>query len=267
VAHNCAVCQDAGYKGWKTPVAGYSLKECEFCECEAGQRAHGYWQRKEAAANQRRLEELFTGAGIPLHFRDLTLDSLIATAGDDPGKQEAIAAVREFIADGLVTDPVTGKRKPGIIISGQFGCGKTGILTPALREAVAMGKSGLWIEMYEFVAAIQSAYRRRDEYSNRPEEKGVADAAEQRLSAAQRAGIILLDDFGDVERIQPETDDRRRLLYSLINYRHNEALPMLITTNCDGAQLAHQFGGRTIERVMESCAWVEMGGRNLRSDH
>lgn len=246
-------------------MAGYALKECEFCECEAGRRAWGYWQRKEAEAQQRRLDKAFAGAGIPQHFRALTLESLIAAAGDDQGKQEAIATVGEFIASGWATDPATGKCKPGIIISGQFGCGKTGILTPALREAVAAGKSGLWIEANEFIATIQSGYRRRDEYSNRPEEKEAINAADQCLSAAQRAGIVLLDDFGDVERTRPETDDRRRLLYELINYRHNECLPMLITTNCDGAQLAHQFGARTIERVMESCAWVEMGGRSLRA--
>lgn len=246
-------------------MAGYALKECRFCECEAGQRAWSYWQRKEAEVNQRRLERAFTGAGIPQHFQGLTLESLIATAGSDQGKQEAIAAVSEFIASGWATDPATGRRKPGIVISGQFGCGKTGILTPALREAVAAGKSGLWIEANEFIATIQSGYRRRDEYSNRPEEQETINAADQCLSAAQRAGIILMDDFGDVERTKPETDDRRRLFYELINYRHNEALPMLITTNCDGAQLAHQFGARTVERVMESCAWVEMGGRNLRA--
>lgn len=246
-------------------MAGYALGECAFCNCEAGQRAWSHWQRKENEAQQRRLEKAFTGAGIPQHFQGLTLESLIATAGNDEGKQEAIAAVAEFIASGLATDPATGKRKPGIIISGLFGCGKTGILTPALREAVAAGMSGLWIEANEFIAIIQSGYRRRDEYSNRPEEQEAVNAADQCLAAAQRAGIILLDDFGDVERTRPETDDRRRLFYELINYRHNECLPMLITTNCDGAQLAHQFGARTIERVMESCAWVEMGGRNLRA--
>lgn len=263
--HKCADCQDAGYKGWKTPVAGYALKECEVCVCEAGKRVQSHWQRKEAEAQQRRLEKAFTGAGIPQHFQGFTLESLIATAGNDQGKREAIATVSEFIATGWATDPVTGKRKPGIVISGQFGCGKTGALTPALREAVAAGKSGLWIETNEFIATIQSGYRRRDEYSNRPEEQEFASNADRCLSAAQRAGIILLDDFGDVERTKPETDDRRRLLYELINYRHNECLPMLISTNCDGAQLAHQFGARTVERVMESCAWVEMGGRNLRA--
>ena len=61
-----------------------------------------------------------------------------------------------------------------------------------------------------------------------------------------------------------ETDDRRRIIYQLINYRHNHDLPMLITTNLNGQQLADQFGGRTVERIIESCAWVKMEGQNLR---
>lgn len=251
------------------PDAGYSLKECEFCGCASGVAQLAYWQRKVTSGNQARLDKLFTSAGIPPHFQGLTLETLIALAGDDPEKAAAIAAVQEFIATGSVTDPASGKLKQGIIVSGHFGCGKTGVLTPALLNAVHNGASGLWIEMYDFIDSIQSGYGKRDEYSNRPEEKAAREDAredaDQRLAAAQKAGIILLDDFGDVERPQRETDDRRRLLYLLINHRHNAALPMLITTNCDGAQLAHQFGARTVERVMESCAWVEMGGRNLRA--
>lgn len=223
-----------------------------------GNRALAYWQRKDAEANQRKLERYFAAAGIPRHFQNLTVDTMIAEAGDDPEKQEAIGAVQEFMANGWVTDPATGKRKLGMIISGHFGSGKTGILTPALRDYVAKGKSGLWVEMYEFISAVQSGYSNRDE-------EGDGDWR-QRLTAAQKADIILIDDMGDVERVRPETDDRRKLLYELINYRHNNALPMLVTTNCDGAQLAQQFGARTVERVMESCAWIEMGGRNLRLD-
>lgn len=224
-----------------------------------------YWQRKETAAQQERLNRLFVGAGIPLHFRDFTLETLIARAGDDPEKRAAIAAVTQFIAEGVVTCPITSRYKTGIILSGEFGCGKTGLLTPALRSMIERGKSGLWIEMYGFLGAIQSGYGRHDEYSNRPEEKTVDDS-DQRLAAAQRADVILIDDLGDVERSKPETDDRRRLLYELINYRHNAGLPMLITTNCSADLIAKQLGTRTMERIFESCAWIEMGGRNLRME-
>lgn len=211
-----------------------------------------YWRRKEAEAQQLRLNRLFAGANIPPHFRDFTIDTLIKRAGNDPKKRPAIAAVQQFVAAGVVACPITSRYKAGIVLSGEFGCGKTGLLTPALRATLEQGKSALWVEMYGFLGAVQQGY-----------EDGDSNA---KLTAAQRADVILLDDLGDVERSKPETDDRRRLLYELINYRHNNALPMLITTNCSADLIAKQMGTRTMERIFESCAWIEMGGRNLRME-
>lgn len=228
------------------------MAQVEFCDCAWGQKARAFWQAKEAETHQRQLNQLFVSAGVPAHFRDLTIDSMIERAGRDAGKIAAIEAVIQFKHGGLVLDPATKRYKAGIVLSGSFGCGKTGLLTPALRHVIEAGKSGLWVEVYDLISAIQQGYSDGD--------------ASAKLAAAQQADVVLLDDLGDVERDAEETADRRRIIYQLINYRHNNALPMLITTNCNGAQLAKQFGARTIERVFESCAWINMGGRNLRME-
>lgn len=252
ISYQCDLCQDQGYRGWKTPYAGYPMSEVQFCDCASGQGARAFWRQKESEANQRQLNQLFAGAGIPPHFRDLTVDSMIVKAGKDAGKVAAIEAVIQFKELGRVLDPATKQYRPGIVLSGPFGCGKTGLLTPALRHSIEGGKSGLWVEVYDLIAAVQQGYTDGD--------------SNAKLAAAQKADVVLLDDLGDVEREGEETADRRRIIYQLINYRHNNALPMLITTNCNGAQLAKQFGGRTIERVFESCAWINMHGRNLRME-
>lgn len=228
------------------------MNDCTFCECETGQRVLEYWQRKTTAKKQVDLERLFVGACIPNHFRSFTLDSIKERSFNEPDKQAAIAAVEQWIADGYATDPHTKRYKPGLIIAGDYGRGKTGTITPALRHSLEQGKSGLWIEVTDFVTAVQAGYK--------------DGSSVERLGAAQKVDVILLDDLGDKSRDSAETDDRRRIIYQLVNYRHNEGLPMLITTNLNGQQMAAQFGGRTIERIMESCAWVSMGGRNLRRE-
>lgn len=250
--HLCLLCQDQGYRGWKTPFAGYPIAQCEFCECDSGKRARRFWEQKEAEVQQRNLNQLFATAGIPAHFRDFTVESMIQRAGNDSGKSAAIDAVVQFINGGVVLDPASKHYKPGIILSGNFGCGKTGLLTPALRHMISQGESGLWVEVYDLIGEIQQGYS-----------EGNSAA---KLSAVQSANVVLLDDLGDVERNTEETADRRRIIYQIINYRHNNALPMLITTNCNALQLSQQFGGRTTQRIVESCAWIQMGGRNLRTE-
>lgn len=248
--HECQTCEDTGYRGWKTPAAGYPIREVIFCDCQKGQQTKLFWQRKETEASQRKLSELFVHAGIPAHFRDMSIDTMIERAGKDKDKREAIQAACDLLNNGFLLDPRTGRCKPGIVISGDYGRGKTGLLTPVLRHFIEQGKSGLWIEVYDFFTEVQKGYS--DGESN------------ARLEAAQQADVILLDDLGDKSRATVETDDRRRILYQLINYRHNHALPMLITTNLTGKEAAMQFGARTFERIVESCVWISMGGKNLR---
>lgn len=250
--HECSLCEDVGYRGWKTPAAGYPVKEVTFCDCVYGKKAAAFWAGKESEAHQRKLGQLFANAGIPAHFRDMTIDTLVERVGADTGKQVAIEAVMQLVNQGYIVDERTNRYKPGVVVSGDFGRGKTGLLTPVLRNAVEAGKSALWVEVYDFISEVQRGY-----------EDGSSLA---KLEAAQRADIILLDDLGDKSRTKEETDDRRRIMYQLINYRHNNALPMLITTNLTGKELALQFGARTFERIAESCAWVSMTGRNLRME-
>jgi DNA replication protein DnaC len=231
-----------------SPEAGYALKDCQFCDCWRGQKLLTFWQGQESKAHQRKLDGLFANAGIPAHFRDLTIDTMIERAGTDKGKKAAIDAVIDLVDHGYVLDAQLPK--PGLVLSGDFGRGKTGLLTPVLRHHVEQGRTGLWVEVYDFIAEVQRGYS--DGQSN------------ARMDAAQRADIILLDDLGDKARGKEETDDRRRIVYQLINYRHNHKLPMLITTNLTGKEMAVQFGARTFERIVESCAWVSMSGKNLR---
>ena len=235
--------------GWKTPKH-YPVSEVQFCDCVVGQRRLADAQIEANRERQRQLDEAFASAGIPPHFRGLTIESLIERCGNDKGKSEAIRAAQELIARGYIEDAESKRYKSSLILSGDFGRGKTGLLTPVLCRMLESGKACLWIEMYGFLSAVQSGY---------------ADGSSlSRLEAAQRADVILLDDFGDKDRTQPETEDRRRIIYELVNYRHNYSLPMLITTNLTGVELSQQFGKRIVDRVLESCVWVKVGGENLR---
>lgn len=248
----CTICRDDGYKGVKTPY-NEPLHEVEFCDCRKGVAVKKWWYREAKKKQAAKLQQLFEVAGVPVRFRDLTIDSLQATVLCDPEKESALAAAKAMIAQGYID--VAGRRKNSLILSGPYGTGKTGTATPILRYWLDQGRSGLWIEFYDFCDRVQQGYNRGD--------------SKEVMEAAQRADWVLLDDVGELNRDDrvtgfAETTDKQKILYQLVNYRHNHALPTLITSNLSPSQLVNQFGARTFERLLESYHIVSMGGRNLR---
>jgi primosomal protein DnaI len=201
-----------------------------------------------AAAKQKKVERYFKEAGVPKKFQGLTLDSFAQVAGKEPGKREAIQAVRELYQYGET------KGKRGLFLYGSFGLGKTGLLSPVLVKYLTEGRSGLWIEFYDFVDSVQEKYKPRSE-----------DSADDLIRAAQEVDIILLDDVGNPD-LGTETDDRCKMLYRVVNGRHNAELPLLISSNLAPAEFAKQFGPRTYDRIADACRVVKMEGKNLRHD-
>lgn len=247
----CPECWGTGYKGWKTPHS-YPIHEVEFCaSCPKGPATQRYWQRHASALRHTTLERLFRNASIPARFADLTIGTLARL--DDPAKREAVAACQSLIESGAIMQ--RGQGRNSLLLSGPFGVGKTGLLTATMAHFLEQGNSGLWIEFYDLVLAVQAGYS--------------DGSSAQRMEAAREADWLLLDDVGDLERrsngaIVAETDDRRKILYQILNHRHNNRLPTLITSNLNPGQFSQQFGARVTERVMESFAIVGIGGRNLR---
>lgn len=234
--------------GWKTPHS-YPLHEVQFCDdCQVGEAARQFWHKRAAQLHMDRLATLFTQAGIPHRFLEISLATFSQIAGDDKEKQQAIQACEQMIEHGFVVQ--RGKHRAGLVLTGPYGVGKTGLLTCVLSHWLDQGKVGLWIEFYDFISEIQGGYG--------------DGTAKERMEAARTAEWLLLDDVGDAERQGPETTDRQRILYQLVNFRHNHNLPILMTTNLSLSGLAQQFGQRTVERIIESCAVVSIAGANLR---
>lgn len=252
-------------------VAGVGVDEILWCDCATGRA----WQMQYVAGledvTQRGLSERFERAGIPDHFMSLGFDTI--PEEHRAGKELAIAAGRMFAERGHVVpaevrayDPgqchVDRRKKPGLCFVGNPGVGKTGILSVAFRARLGK-KAGLWIELYEFFNAVQSQYGK---------EGGDADA---RLEAAKTAPLLFLDDVGDPDRllrdrdgtvlgIAAETDDRRRLLWEILDYRHGQELPTLMTSNLTRSNFERQWGTRLAARAWEMCWVVPVTGCDLR---
>ena len=69
------------------------------------------------------------------------------------------------------------------------------------------------------------------------------------MNSAKNAGVLILDDLG----AHNFSEWTRNKLFSLINYRINNDLPMVITTNLHLVELQNILGERIISRIISVC--------------
>lgn len=188
--------------------------------------------------------------GIPKRFQRAHLSTCERYA-DEPGKQRALELATEFARERRLVQ--RDRTRFCLLLSGDFGTGKTWLGTAVFQELIWSGnRQGLWRKFHSFIREVQGTYS-----------AAARRSVDEVLGAFQKTPVLMLDDVGDLTQ-KVQTDDRRRLLYEVIDARNDQLLPTIITTNLDEQQLTQQFGARTFERLLEMAALVGMTGKNLR---
>lgn len=75
------------------------------------------------------------------------------------------------------------------------------------------------------------------------------DGARQRVRDCQNAQLLIIDDIG-AEKPSEWTQER---LYSVIDHRYANCLPLIVTSNLPPRELAGQTGERVASRLAEMC--------------
>ena len=237
---------------------------CEKCD-RRGQRASGLYctceyGRERLWKDTQSKKEVFEHAGLPKRLRGCTLQSWDALTGKDPGKRKARELVGEIVEHGVATGP-SGIERPGLIIHGENGLGKSGLMAGLLRKKYRAGFPVLWIKWDDMVADIQATYGHTGQGKEGISTEGL-------VSTAQNTPLLFLDDLG--EPFRPKSDyrvseDARSITWRVLSTRHENEWPTFITSNHEGlAQISDQFSPRIADRLMELCTIVEMEGSNLR---
>ena len=86
-----------------------------------------------------------------------------------------------------------------------------------------------------------------DMFDNLKENWGIKE-----LRKYQTCNLLVLDDLG-TER---PTEWALETLFKIVDYRYNEELPMIITTNCTPEDLKKHVGDRIFDRIRSMCALV-----------
>ena len=136
---------------------------------------------------------------------------------------------------------ITSPRKVGVIVTGDYGCGKTHFIK-------CLKLSGTFIDL-----TLSEAVEWIDQsggYSSSINE--ICD------------GNVFLDDLG-AENIKNEYGVKRDIVGEFICRYHTQGKGRLfITTNLRGSELLDRYGGRVVDRLKQLCVPVRMTGKSKR---
>lgn len=238
--------------------ATHPIEQVQFCDCETGQSFQRLMERKQAEhaafidatlqLQQQALERRFN-ATIPAKYHGLTIEGLSAL--NDGDKARTIAAATLYRDTGTLTKG--GRTWHSIVLEGPCGTGKTTVAYDIAKARVNAGRSVLattWANLY---ARIKSTY-------------GGDGDAERIVMDAQRADVLVLDDLGQLvgDGVAQAGPDQLDKLKQIIDWRFGNNLQTVITTNLSRDQLRRVYGEPIAGRIIEDCAWLTMGGQDLR---
>lgn len=150
--------------------------------------------------------------------------------------REALAGARRFVENYLAD-----KHCRGILFTGGTGSGKTFLAAAIANELLEHGVQVLFVVVPDLLDEIRASYDRTPD----PDRGSELEL----MAAARSAEVLILDDLG----AHNYTDWTRNKIYSIVNYRLNNKLPMVITTNLFGEELESHLGERTTSRIVQAC--------------
>ena len=186
---------------------------------------------------------------IPKEVKEAKMKDILM---EDKNRFEAIKWLNNFIKN-----YEKDKNIKGLYLYGNFGCGKTYLISATLNELAKRGvKSGI-IFWPDFLRNLKSKFE---------------NGYEKEIEKIKKLPILCIDDIGAETTTSWSRDE---VLCPIIQYRMQEHLPTFFTSNLDYKNLEQHFSStkdgvekvkakRIIERIIQLTEHIEMISENLR---
>jgi DNA replication protein DnaC len=235
------VCPKCGGTGFII-VENASLSGAKACDCRA----------------QHRSERIEERSQIPPLYSHTSFDNFSVRPENPIARQElttVLLAVKNYVRD------FPNEARPGLLLIGETGTGKTHLAVAALRKIIEKGFDSLYCDYQGLLNNIKAGYDPASDSSNR-----------EAYRAALDTDVLLLDDLG-AHRVTGWVEDT---VTSIITHRCNHRKALIATTNLpDGdagsavmqkgpmgmeyrRTLAEHIGARARSRLFEMCTVIKM---------
>lgn len=188
--------------------------------------------------------------GSSVYLKDAKMKDIYT---NDKNRFKIISAIKDFI----INYP-NEKHLKGMYLCGNFGSGKTYLLTAMINELAKQDVKSCIVFWPDFLRSLKASFQ--NDYN-------------EKYEIAKRSPILLIDDIG-AESITAWGRDE--ILCPLVQYRMEQKLPTFFTSNLTLEQLKEHLSvtkegvdviksGRIIERIKQLTNVEEMVSKNLRN--
>ena len=170
--------------------------------------------------------ELESQAQIPANYRAASFETFHLPK-DNPTVQRGLADV--MLAVAAFARKFPDNDKPGLLLVGPPGTGKTHLAVSALRLLIGRGHEGIFFDYQNLLEQIRAGYNEK-----------LGGTSRETYRVALEVELLLLDDLG-AHRVTDWVEDT---VTSIITYRCNNRLPLIATTNLPDPEM----GGKLVDK-------------------
>lgn len=205
-----------------------------------------------SCSERKRIEKLFAFSEITPSMRSRNMDNFITH-----NRPECVAVAYETAEQYLDSfEDCKNKQKNSIFLGGRPGSGKTHLLLAVANALIERGHSVLYFPFVEGLDELRSEIR-----DNGPN-------YQRKLERLQRSPLLFIDDLYKSRKGEEPTKYEIKFLFSVVNYRYLNNLPMLLSSELTIDQVLfwdEAIGSRLAEMCSNAIVHLTEGkGLNYR---